>query len=259
MKSNPDVSVIITTYNRPGTLRRAIESVLNQDFKNFELIVVDDGSAPETKKLVKSFNDPRIIYARNPKNLGGTKSLNIGLKRARGKYICPLDDDDEWIDRRKLSKQLNFLEKHPDYVAVGTNAEVRLLNGIGEFIKLVKTVVPLSDEEIRNRLIFTNLIAHVSSMYRRDKALTVGGYDEDLERGKDWDLFLKLGKIGKLANIPDVCVRFDEKRKIVLKYKDSKAKLRIILRHIAYPNFLRSFMTELVRMCVFSILNLIKR
>lgn len=252
------ISVVITTYNRPETLRRAIQGVLNQDFKNFELIVVDDGSAEETKEVITKFGDPRIIYIRNHKNLGGTKSLNIGLKRSKGKYICPLDDDDEWIDVRKLSKQLAFFKEYPDYMAVGTNAEVRLLNEAGELIKIVKTNLPLSNKEIHDRLIFTNLIAHVSSMYRRDKVLAVGGYDENLERGKDWDLFLKLGKLGKLGNISDVSVRFDEKRKIALKYKDSKAKLRIIWRHKNYPHFLQAFIVESMRMCVFGMLNLIK-
>ncbi|HXF44202.1 MAG TPA: glycosyltransferase family 2 protein [Candidatus Paceibacterota bacterium] len=258
MKSNPDVSVIITTYNRPETLKRAVESVLSQDFKDFELIVVDDGSTKETKKAVMEFSDPRVVYIRNPKNIGGTKSLNIGLKFSKGKYICPLDDDDEWIDHQKLSKQLSFLESHSDYMAVGTNAEVNLLGENGEIIKILKTNVPLSDKEIRNRLIFTNMVAHVSSMYRRDKALSVGGYDESLERGKDWDLFLKLGKIGKLANIPDVCVRFDEKRQVKLKYMDSKAKIRIIWRHRNYPNFLSSFALEFIRMCIFRFLNILR-
>ena len=250
------VSVIITTYNRPELLRKAIQSVLDQDFKDFELIVVDDGSDAETEKAVKNFNDSRIIFIRNSKNLGGTKSLNIGLDKSKGKYICPLDDDDEWIDSQKLSKQFNFLENRPDYVAVGTNAEVKLLGENSKLIKILKTNIPLSDEEIRNKLIFTNQVPHVSSMYRRDKAFKVGSYDESLERGKDWDLFLKLGKVGKLANIPDVSVRFDEKRKVKLKYKDSKAKLRIIWKHKDYPHFLRAFVIELIRMCAFRVLSL---
>ncbi len=251
---NPKVSVIITTYNRPEELRRAVQSVLRQDFKNFELIIVDDGS----NKKGDLPKDARIRYFRNEKNMGGTYSLNRGLKEARGEFICPLDDDDEWIDTQKLSKQLRFFENNPDYVAVGTNAEVRLLDNNGELIKTLKTNLPLSDEEIRNQLIFTNMVAHVSSMYRKEKALEVGGYDKRLERGKDWDLFLKLGRVGKLANIPDVAVRFDEKRKIGLKYKDSKAKLRVIWKHRDYPHFLQSFIVELVRMGVFGALNLIK-
>ncbi|KKT89059.1 MAG: Glycosyl transferase family 2 [Candidatus Jorgensenbacteria bacterium GW2011_GWC1_48_8] len=253
---NPKVSVIITTYNRPESLKRAIKSVLNQDFKNFELIIVDDRSDAETGEAVASFKDSRINFIQNPKNLGGTKSLNIGLKHAKGKYVCPLDDDDEWIDAQKLSKQLAFFKAHPDYLAVGTNAEVRLLNGAGELIKIVKTKNPLLNEEIHDRLIFTNLIAHVSSIYGREKALIVGGYDENLERGKDWDLFLKLGKLGKLANLPDITVRFDEKRKVNLKYKDSRAKLRIIRKHRDYPHSLQAFTVEFARMCVFRILML---
>lgn len=256
---NPKLSVIITTYNRPESLRRAIKSVLNQNFKDFELIVVDDGSSAETEKTVKSFNDTRIFFVRNSRNLGGTRSLNVGLEKSKGEYVCPLDDDDEWIDSRKLSKQIGFFKKHPDYLVVGTNAKVRLLNEDGNLIRELTTDVPLSHEEIHNRMLFANSIAHVTSMYSRKKALEVGDYDESLERGKDWDLFLKLGKIGKLANIPDVSVRFDEKRKVKLKYKDSKAKIRIIWRHKDYPHFLQSFITEFMRMCAFGILNLKKR
>lgn len=249
----PEVSVVVTTYNRPESLKRAVASVLVQNFENLELLIVDDGSE-EKPELPK---DSRVRYFRNEKNMGGTYSLNRGLKEAKGEFICPLDDDDEWIDNQKLSKQSKFLESHPDYVAVGTNAEVRLLGQAGELIKIVKTNAPLSNEEIHKRLIFTNQVAHVSSMYRKEAATKIGGYDENLERGKDWDLFLKLGRVGKLANIADICVRFDEKRKVSLKYNDSKDKLRIMWRHRDYPNFWQSFLIEAVRICVFRALTLI--
>jgi len=121
--NNMKVSVIITTYQQPDFLSEAIESILTQTFNDLELIVVnDDPLGQETEKIVLSYNDPRIVYIKNEKNLKGAKSLNIGLRAAKGEYIAILDDDDAWISKDKLEKQINFLEKNPEYIIVGTSS-----------------------------------------------------------------------------------------------------------------------------------------
>ena len=97
MEKDPIISVIITTYNRAHILPRAIKSVLNQTYSNFELIIIDDCSTDDTKELVKSFNDERIIYHRHTKNKGLLAAVNTGWDLTKAKYNCKLDDDDELL------------------------------------------------------------------------------------------------------------------------------------------------------------------
>lgn len=106
--NRPAVSVIVPTYNRAHLLGRAIESVLNQTYKDFELIVVDDGSTDDTEKVVGNFKDERIRYISLEKNMGAGVARNRGIEASRGKYIAFQDSDDEWL-AEKLEKQINVL------------------------------------------------------------------------------------------------------------------------------------------------------
>lgn len=100
----PTVSVVIPTYNRAHLVGRAIQSVLNQTYQDFEIIVVDDGSTDNTEEVVKSFNDPRIRYIRHDQNRGGSAARNTGIKMARGEYIAFQDSDDEWLPEKLESR-----------------------------------------------------------------------------------------------------------------------------------------------------------
>jgi glycosyltransferase involved in cell wall biosynthesis len=123
---NPLVSVIIPTYNRSETLVRAIKSVLKQTFKDFELIVVNDGSTDDTCRVIESINDPRIKSITRP-NLGVSSARNLGIWNSSGTFLSFLDSDDEWMPS-KLEKQLETLEDNPDYAVVHTN-EIWIRNG----------------------------------------------------------------------------------------------------------------------------------
>ena len=183
------ISIIITTYDRPQYLRGAIDSVLCQSFKDFELIIVnDDPRMGEADKIIDSYKDSRIVYVKNKKNLAGAKSLNTGLRLAKGAYIAILDDDDVWNYSKKIEEQVRFLEYNPEYVLVGTNVIVVNYNNGKE---ITRTCFATADNELRRNIFSSNPFAHSSVMYRKDKALLVGGYDESLERGKDYDLWLR--------------------------------------------------------------------
>ena len=254
---NPSVSVIITTFNRPALLRGAISGVLKQDFAAFELIVVDDCSpGEETGAIVSSFSDPRIRYMRNMKNEGGTASLNRGLSAAHGAYVAILDDDDEWSDSQKLSKQIAFFESHPEHVLLGTNILV-VHDVSGE--ELGRSNAPADDANIRKTFFKNNPFAHSSIMFRREAALKAHGYEPTLPRGKDYDLCLKLGALGKMAVLPDICVRYREALPVAAKLiekrlTDARASLKVIKRHRKeYPGFLRSYLGLCARIVLFII------
>src|SRR6056297_2055943 len=106
----PLVSVNLTTYNRAHLLHRAIKSVLNQAYKNLEIIIVDDGSDDNTYEVLENLgkNDNRINYIKHAKNRGNAAARNTALKNSSGEYIAFMDDDDEWIDPHKIEKQISI-------------------------------------------------------------------------------------------------------------------------------------------------------
>ncbi len=103
------ISIVMPTFNRASTISRAINSIINQDYSNFELLIVDDGSTDNTKEIVDSFDDKRIKYIFQ-KNSGACKARNTGINKSSGEYIAFLDSDDEW-DELKLMKQICFLKE----------------------------------------------------------------------------------------------------------------------------------------------------
>jgi len=109
---DPKVSVIIPTYNRAQSLSRSIQSVLGQTYKNFELIIVDDGSEDNIEEVIRGFNDSRIKYFRHDVNLGGSAARNTGIKNSTGEYVAFLDSDDEWLEK-KLELQVRAMESRP--------------------------------------------------------------------------------------------------------------------------------------------------
>ena len=117
------ISVIMPTYNASVPfLKEAVESILNQSFGEFEFIVIDDGSTDGSWEYLNSIDDKRLKLIHNETNLGITKSLNIGMKTAKGKYIARMDSDDRSMPLR-LEKQYEYMEKHPDVILCGTGVE----------------------------------------------------------------------------------------------------------------------------------------
>ncbi len=197
------VSVVIPTYNRAGMLKRAIESVLRQSYKNFEIIVIDDNSRDKTKETMKSFNDDRIRYIKNKENLGGSAARNIGIKNAKHYYIAFLDDDDEWLPK-KLEKQvklLNFLSKDFCGVYCGT---ARYKDG-----KQIKIQNPIHEGDIFEELLYENYIGSTSSVLVRKSALMeVGGFNEELPASQDLELYLRLAKRYKFKAVKEVLLKY---------------------------------------------------
>lgn len=199
------VSVLMTTYNRAEFLSKAIDSVIFQTFKDWEFVIIDDCSTDNTEEIIKEymkFGLP-IKYVRNEENLGVVKSRNLALSLCSGKYVAVLDSDDEWIDKEKLQKQAEFLDKNLDYVLCGGNTIV--INEKGEKTGEIKYAG--SDEEIRKKILLSNQFIHSCVMYRKKVADQVGGYG-NYGVGEDYDLFLKMGLQGKLTNSSDIFIKY---------------------------------------------------
>lgn len=254
----PRVSVIITTFRRPRFLREAIGSVLSQSFGDFELIVVDDDpTGVETAEIVFSFKDSRIVYVKNGKNLGSARSLNVGLRQARGEYVAILDDDDVWLSSEKLKEQFDFLEKYKKHVLVGTNF-IAVDSASGK--EIVKSRIPATDGELRKNFFKNNPFAHSSVMFRKETAVSVGGYDEALPRGKDYDLWLKLAKKGKVAVLKEYFLKyreagFEDRNLVKQRYEDAKWTFIVMRRHRReFPNTFLPLMFQWFRYSIFKLL-----
>jgi len=194
------------TYNRPQFIRRAISSVYGQTFQAWELIIVQDGSNPETAGLLKDWiaKDARIRYF--PRGIAGSiaEASNAGLGMAQGEYIAILDDDDVWSIPDKLDMQVDFLDRHSDYVACGGGYVVinQQNQERGSFLK------PQDDLAIRSRALLANPIVNSTALFRRIANGSALLYDVSMRQFADWDFWLTLGGTGKLYNFPRYLVNY---------------------------------------------------
>jgi len=194
---NPKISVIISAYNASGHLAQSVESILNQSFKDLELIIIDDASTDNTLDLIKKYalEDERIIYISNEKNLGPGKSRNKGIKAAKGEYIAIQDADDVSFPAR-LQLQYDFLQSHPDIFLVGGGTSNIAASG-----RKTTTFTPLTDEAESNKA-FSRIcpIVNATIMFRNGQRVL---YRDKFRYAMDYDLFLNLLSQGKrMTNLP---------------------------------------------------------
>lgn len=240
--SSPKISVVIVTYNRADLLPKAVASVLAQSFKDFELLIIDDGSVDGTEAYVRSlsFRDERVKYFKNEFNLGISKSRNRGVALARGEYIAMLDSDDYWLDKNKLKVQAAYLDEHPEAGLIGT--AIRCEDKNGRILK--EDIFAAADEDIRARLLLKNQFAQSSVLFRKKAFVKAGGYDESSNIGEDYDLWLKIGRSFQLANLPEVTVAYLIHSGGITKEKRFKTIYetdKIICRHKKYyPSYLKA-------------------
>ncbi|MBM3256773.1 MAG: glycosyltransferase [Candidatus Liptonbacteria bacterium] len=236
----PKVSGLLVTCERGDIFTKSIESLLAQTVTDWELIIVDDSAGNETAEAVKRFStDSRIKYFHRETKGSIANASNFGLAKATGEYVAILDDDDWWIDSKKLGKQLAFLDAHRDYVGCGGG--IVAMNPEGK--ELFKTLKPEADEAIRSRALYANPMANSTTVFRRSVATQVGNYDTSLRQFADWDFWLKLGLRGKLYNFPEYFTAYTmwEKGASFAKQKESaRAAFRIVYRYKEkYPGYLK--------------------
>lgn len=225
------LSVVMPVYNGEKYIKDSIKSILNQTFKDFELIIINDGSTDKTLKIIEQFKEKRIFLYNNKKNLGVAKSLNVGLKLAKGKYIARIDADDLNYPNR-FEIQVKFLNQNPEYVLIGSNAD--WIDRKGNLIPGFK--VKLNDSELRKWMFFRNQFFHSSVMFRSSAVKLLGYYNEVLNGVEDYDLWFKMLRIGKVANISKSLIKRRIHENVVTKNKHFKIELlAIIVRLINLP------------------------
>jgi glycosyltransferase involved in cell wall biosynthesis len=256
-----EVSIILPVYNGSKTLSESIKSVLAQDFKDWELIILNDFSKDDSEKTILEFEkiDKRIVYLKNEKNIGLQKTLNKGIRISKGKYIARIDQDDTWTGTSKLSRQIKFLEQNPDYILTGTDATI--CNTRGEIIG--KYSMPKSDKEIREKILSKNCFLHSSIVAKKEYMEKAGLYGEDSNSFciEDYELWLRLGTIGKLENMDFLGLS------IMIHTESITAKNRIrqawkILNIIpkyrkTYGNFIKCYIISFCRLSFFTFISLI--
>lgn len=187
----PTVSVIIPTYNRAHLLRRAMQSVLDQSYKDLEIIIVDDASNDMTQKFVSSIGDERVIYFRHESNKGGSAARNTGIQNAHGQYICFLDDDDIWLPE-KVEMQILKFEELPDTVGV-VYCGCNIISGKNG--KVIDKVFPQFRGNVFLEFLYSCFIFSPTVMVKKKFLGKTDGFDKTLESSQDWDMWLRLSKI----------------------------------------------------------------
>ncbi|MEO1350627.1 MAG: glycosyltransferase [Cyanobacteria bacterium J06635_15] len=204
--SIPVISVIMPVYNSLRYLDAAVESILQQSFQDFEFLIFDDGSSDGSRERLQQYaaKDSRIqLFLREHGGL--TLLLNEGLQKSSGQFIARMDSDDIALKHR-FEIQLNFLTQNPDCVAVGSEI-LRIDPGS---LPIGIKGQPITHEEITHAFLNGKggAIIHPSAMFPRAALEKIGGYDPELEPAEDFDLFIKLSEVGKLANLPQVLMKY---------------------------------------------------
>ena len=198
MNKNPRVSVLMPVYNGERYVRKAVESILNQTFTDFEFIIVDDGSTDNTPALLKQYKDARLRVIRQ-ENRGLAASLQRGLELARGEFFARQDADDVSLPER-LEKQVDYLERNPQVGVVGTG----VMDIDEEDQPLHTKKLPCSDPEARVRLAKASPVCHGSIMARMDLLRRSGGYRVQFPDCEDRDLWLRVAECADITNMSQV-------------------------------------------------------
>lgn len=192
---SPRVTVLMPAYNAEKFLLESIGSILDQTFKDFEFLIIDDGSTDGSAEIIRSYSDPRIRFVQNTENLKLTATLNAGLALARGEYIARMDADDFSLPER-LAKQVMFLDTHPAVGIVGVWAQAF---GEAHF----KIPHPADSERIRAKLLFDTALVHPAVLMRRTFLDSQCLRYAPLGHFEDYDLWQRAARLFPLANLAE--------------------------------------------------------
>lgn len=245
----PLVSVILPVYNGAKTIRRAVESIIMQTYKNFEFIIINDGSKDGTPEILASLDDKRIRILHQD-NQGLVASINRGIKEATGKYIARMDADDVALPER-LKKQVDFMKRNPSMAVLGTAVKVVYNDGTERIRKR-----PFDTAAIRENIVKICPFSHSSVMIRKEVFDKVGLYDSSKDGSKqllveDYDLWVRILVAGyDMANLPDVLMLYYREPDSILRSRSllKRIKQQVLSRidvikrlNLGYSSYLNIF------------------
>lgn len=244
------ISVIMSVYNDEKYIEDAINSILNQSYDNFELIICNDCSTDKSNEIIQKLadQDSRILYIQNEINMGLAPSLNRCLKKATGQYIARMDSDDYSLEDR-FEKQVHFLDAHPEYAVIGGQMNHMDMNG-SVYKKSNYPITITKDAIVKNVC-----IAHPTAMIRKEVFNEVDGYtvNKYTVRAQDYDLWCKIAEKGyQLHNLEDVVLKYREdsntirRRKYIYRIDEANIK-----------NYWRKRMGYPIWYCIYSLKPLI--
>jgi glycosyltransferase involved in cell wall biosynthesis len=201
------LAVLLPSYNAALYIKESVDSILNQTFSDFDLYIYDDFSIDNTEEIISEYNDSRLFYRKNIVNIGIAKTLNRGLEELlpNYEYIARMDADD-WSYPERFRKQIDFLENNKETVMCGTQ---------GYWLKDINQnpisgwEYPTRNDYIQYYLLFAASFGH-SSVFFRSNSLKKHNlrYDENISTCEDWDLWIRVKKIGQVANLPDFLMKY---------------------------------------------------
>lgn len=202
---NPLVTIFMAVYNVENFIKDSIESILNQTYKNFEFLIVNDSSTDTTAEILKLYacKDKRIRLIHNEYNMGIPYTRNIGLKEAKGKYIAIMDSDDIALPHR-IKKQVLFMENNPEINVLGTDYEV-----FGRKLKRKVRNKCITPDELKIKFLFNCAIHNPTAILRKETLDNYNlNYNLNYFVAQDYDFFAQLSKIGKMAILPEVLYKY---------------------------------------------------
>lgn len=203
IEKKPKVSVIIPTYNRAHLIDKSIQSVLNQTYQNFEIIIVDDASTDNTEEVVNSFASQKIIYLKHEKNKGANAARNSGIAIAKAGLLAFNDSDDKWMPT-KLEKQIKIIENAEHNVGIVYTGFYQIINNNKSYIPSI--YVKQKDGNIHQSLLDGNFVSTQTVLVKKECFKKLGFFDEELPRLQDWELWLRLSKCYKFKFIDEPLV-----------------------------------------------------
>jgi glycosyltransferase involved in cell wall biosynthesis len=205
------VSVVMSCYNGAATITQAIESIVNQSFEHFELIIIDDGSTDQSKEIILQFcqKDQRIRLIENEVNIGLAASLNKGIQAAKSSFITRMDADD-WAMPSRIEIQYQYMKDHQHIDILGT-AMVQI-NKEGKEVGIIS--LPENHKDIVQRIFKKPLVYHPTIMIKKEIYARYGYYDESLRWAEDADLWYRIYDRVQFHNLPDVLLRYSIKERL---------------------------------------------